>query len=815
MALLDIFRKKEVKRAGMITGYAQDAPDRDVRGLLSAYNEIYSLFGIVLRIATAVGEVKWRLYKGSERSERSQVSDHPILKLLDYANEFQTGQEIIELLSIHMDLTGRGYWWLPKNGLGVPGEIWVIPPHLMKPVSDKGKFIAGYVYQMGFERIPFDKNEIIRFPMPDPLNQLGGTGYAQAAVVELDTESYAGKWNRNFFYNSARPDGAILTEEDLTPEQFEQLKQQWQSRHGGLSKAHKVAILEGGMKYQQIQMNQKDMDFASLRKSTRENLMFAFGMPQSVMGVSENVNKANAEAGDYTFARWLIKPRLTRIKNKLNEALLPMFPKAQGVEIDFDEVVPETIEQKKALAETGVKTGFMTINEGRKINGLDPISGGDVLLIPLNMIPSPIDSIEAPENPPEPKSKGFTDEQKDYKWKNFIIKTQKGEFIIKRLLQTFWKGQAGEVISNIKNTGSIDYLFSDSKNDKKLYDRLSFAIDSIYYNAYDDAEEEVRGNKQFGERNIEAEEWIKQHAFESVKSINQTTKERLRKTLREGFINGEDSKQLSNRVLASYKKANITRARTIARTETIAASNQAALLSYKNSGIKRVEFYVALDERTCEDCMEYQGKELSLSDAEGLIPIHPNCRCTYIPLVMEGDVSEIPEPAGGLTGDKWKESLNRDEKQALSYWQGSGYERIREAQQSGKLTGSMRGVVKNMESALSKAKPYKGEVFRGINSLNANSFKTISNTKQFKWNAFSSGASNEKAATRFLRGEKGRSVMFRIQNKTGVDITPLLKGESEVLMKKNATFNVISKEMKTYTVGKDKFDALEMVLVEV
>lgn len=378
-------------------------PERNVSGYLSAYADIYSLFGIALRIATAVGEVKWRLYKGSERSERSQIAQHPILTLLDFANEFQTGQEVMELTQLHIDLAGKAYWYLPKNRLGVPGEVWVLPPHLIKVVSSKERFISGYMYQAGQESIPLKASDVIRFPMPDPANPLGGIGFVQASAVELDSESYAGKYNRNFFYNSARPDAVLEYEEKLSDEEFERLRHQWEAKYGGLNNAHKVAILEGGVKYKQIQVMQKDMDFIQLRKMTRENLLFAFGMPLSVMGITENVNRANAEAGDYTFARWLIKPRLIRIKNKLNEQLLTMFPQAKGVELDFDEVVPETVEQKKLLAESGVKAGWMTINEARKLNGLDPVPTGDVFLIPMNLIPSSIDELMPPPEPEEPQ----------------------------------------------------------------------------------------------------------------------------------------------------------------------------------------------------------------------------------------------------------------------------------------------------------------------------------------------------------------------------------------------------------------------------
>ena len=191
--------KQEISRR---FGYASSwvsPPERDSRGLMAAYGEVYSLFGISLRIATAIGEVKWRLYRGNDRGERNQVTEHPILKLLDYANEFQTGGEIMELTALHRILAGKAYWYLPRNALGVPAEIWVIPPHLISPVKSQREFISGYVAQVGNETIPFSKNEIIWFPMPDPLNAYGGIGYAQAAAIELDSELYASKWNRSFF----------------------------------------------------------------------------------------------------------------------------------------------------------------------------------------------------------------------------------------------------------------------------------------------------------------------------------------------------------------------------------------------------------------------------------------------------------------------------------------------------------------------------------------------------------------------------------------------------------------------------------------
>ena len=371
-------------------------PDRTTEGFLRSYGEIGWLYAVVFRIALGCGEVKWRLYNGSERSERTQISKNPILTLLDHINPFQTSNEFIELHTIYQDLVGECFWILNYNALGEPAEIWIPYPTKMSVVPDKQKFIKGYIYDIGENAIPFEPNEVIHFKYPNPLNQYRGLGPAQSIGIDLDAEIYSGKWNRNFFYNSARPDGVIEFDYNLSDEQFAKLKEQWSEKYKGVSKAHQVGLLEGGGKYKQIQNTIKDMDFSQLKRLNRDVILGVYGMPLSVMGISENVNKANAEAGDYTFARWIVKPRLDRIKHKLQEQLIPKFRKSDNLEIDYDEVVPETIDQKKELAESGMRAGYLTINEARKLRGLAPLPNGDVLLVPLNLIPTPVGKLSAP-----------------------------------------------------------------------------------------------------------------------------------------------------------------------------------------------------------------------------------------------------------------------------------------------------------------------------------------------------------------------------------------------------------------------------------
>ena len=369
-------------------------------GMLGLYQNVGWLHAVVFRIALGCSEVEWTLFDTTNQDKPKQIFKHPILTLLKLVNPFQTSNEFIALDTIYNELIGESFWALNFNALGEPAEIVLPYPNKMSVVPAANfPFVKGYVYGTGADAVPFDVNEIIHFKYPNPLNQYRGLAPARAIGINLDAEQNADKWVNQFFYNSARPDGVIQFDYNLSDEQFDKLKKQWSEKYKGVSKAHQVALLEGGGKYLQIQNTIKDMDFANLKQKNRDVILGVFGMPQSVMGISENVNKANAEAGDYTFARWIVKPRLDWKKAKIQEQLIPKFRKTENLQIGFKEVVPETAEQKRMDAESGLRAGYKTINDARKITGDDPLPPeiGDVLLIPLNLIPTPIKGKEIRE----------------------------------------------------------------------------------------------------------------------------------------------------------------------------------------------------------------------------------------------------------------------------------------------------------------------------------------------------------------------------------------------------------------------------------
>lgn len=605
-------------------------PAYTTQDYLSAYSTVGWWHAVVFRIALGLSEVKWTLFDVSNREKPKQIYEHPILDLLHLCNHFQTSEELIALDTIYMESLGESFWVLNPNRNGEPTEIVLPYPQIMSVVPAKDfPFVKGYVYGVGANAVPLDVDEVIHFKYPNPLNQYRGLGQAEPIGINLSAERNADKWVDQFFYNSARPDGVIQFDYTLSNEQFEKLKTQWAEKYRGVSKAHQVALLEGGGKYIQIQNSVKDMDFPNLKQKNRDMILGVEGMPLSLMGITENVNKANAEAGDYTFARWVLKPRLDWKKAKLQEQLIPKFQNSKNLKLGFEEIVPETAEQRRLDAESGMRAGYWTINEGRIATGKDPLPGdvGDVLLLPLNLIPTPIKSqpkpppTEQPEEPTEMAFKGYTSEQKVEIWNRFAQKTLRQEEAFRRVFGHIFDEQKKSITDAFEKAGQLP----NDLNDEQTAKRFEPTIEMVYASGFEDALP-----KQADLLDEHALEWIATRSLLLAKSINATTLLSLRKQLEIGFAAGESIQQLTKRIEGYFTSNAKYRAEMVSRSEVIAASNEGALYRYEQAGVEKAEWLTSRDGQVCPECDPMDGQQIPVKEASGKIPLHPQCRCTWL-----------------------------------------------------------------------------------------------------------------------------------------------------------------------------------------
>lgn len=126
-------------------------------------------------------------------------------------------------------------------------------------------------------------------------------------------------------------------------------------------------------------------------------------------------------------------------------------------------------------------------------------------------------------------------------------------------------------------------------------------------------------------------------AFSNLQGITQEMDKQVSSVLARGIIDGLSAKVIAKNINDRVSKIGLTRSRLLARTEIIAAHADATLNMYQEAGVEGVEvmaeFVTAGDDSVCPECEALEGKVYTIERARGLIPVHPQCRCSFLPLL--------------------------------------------------------------------------------------------------------------------------------------------------------------------------------------
>lgn len=377
------------------------ARDRDTQ--MRAIESNGTLWQIVHRTSTSLASVKFHLYRQTPdvevTTDRVEVFRHPALDLMRRPNKFMSGYRLKETVQQHLDLTGEGYIVAAKVGR-LPIELWPVMPTRIEPVPSSTKFLAGWIYTgPNGEQIPLECDEVIQIKMPHPRDPYRGLGPVQSMLTNLDAAKYSVEWNRNFFLNSAQPGGIIQVDKRLDDEEWRELVYRWNEQHKGVSRSHRVAVVEQGEWITNAQ-TMVDMQFAELQTQSRDRLLESFGIAGSMIGVVEDVNRANAEAGKAMFAEYLTVPRADRWRDEVYAGVLDMYTPlgtGDGVEFDYDSPVPADLVLENQTRDSQTK-GALALVQG----GWEPDDALDAVGLPAMRHTGVVPALAQPPLAPVP-----------------------------------------------------------------------------------------------------------------------------------------------------------------------------------------------------------------------------------------------------------------------------------------------------------------------------------------------------------------------------------------------------------------------------
>lgn len=366
----DRSEKVNYRQIGQNTYGAGTPPDiyGDSVNAIASYPIIY---GAVTAISDAIAALEIKIYEVNG-GEREEVSDHPFYQLFKKPNPHQGSFEFLEQMSQTLDVFGNVFISIEK--IGGEYELYLLDPTYVAIIPDAKIKVKEYRYNINGDIVKYKPEEMIHVKMVDLEDGYYGRPPLSVAGDVLTFEANRLAYANQFFVNGAIPSGVLETENSLGETLLRKLRGDWTRIHQGNTNSHKIAILQGGVKYKPIASPLKDLDFSALKKLSKDDILQIFKMPESILGNLDSTGSAEGKDALTAFWRSCISPRLKRIESALNRGLaVEMFGEGATI-FEFNlKSVQALQEDKKDQAKYLVDlvgASVITPNEARAERGL-------------------------------------------------------------------------------------------------------------------------------------------------------------------------------------------------------------------------------------------------------------------------------------------------------------------------------------------------------------------------------------------------------------------------------------------------------------
>jgi len=355
-----------------------------------------AVWACVNLIAQTVATLPFRIYRKGQNNNRQQLENN-----LDYVLNYEPSPDyhaftFKELMTASATLHGNAYAEIVRDSSGAATSLYYIPATQVQPYWDTVTESVWYAIYQGDYR---HSEPYMGLPAARMLHLLGlgWDGLVGYSPIHLQRESIglhlAGqRYGASFFKNGGRPAGILKFPNKLSPEAKDNLRRTWEGFHAGTSNTGRVAILEGGLEYSQLQINPDEAQFIETQKYSREEIASIFRVPASMIGAADPSD--NVEAVSLEFLR-SIQPWLVRWEMEINRKLIGRMD--EYCEADTRTVLRTDLKTRYESYALGRQWGFLSVKDIREAENMpSDIPGMEEYLKPMNMEPLDAMPVEQP-----------------------------------------------------------------------------------------------------------------------------------------------------------------------------------------------------------------------------------------------------------------------------------------------------------------------------------------------------------------------------------------------------------------------------------
>lgn len=373
----------------------------------ASYAAIYRaqlwVYVVARKLALGTARLPFKVYERDGADDRTEARDTPFAQLMRRPNPKHDPFFFWLWTASTAEVYGEAMWAKIRDGRGSPVELWPLHPVNVRVDENGGDVVYLFTGNSGTEpQFLIPARDVVHFKAYNPDTTLRGMSPLEPLRQTLVNEDAARRATSSFWQRGARPAVALSHPGTLSDSAAKRLKLRWDEVAAGADRTGATVVLEEGMKPEILSLNQEEAQYINTRKLNREEVCASYDVPPPVVHILDHATYSNITEQMRSMYRDTMAPRLGLYESAIDTQLRPDFAADDSLYGEFllDEVLRGDFEVRAQAKVSLISTAQLTPNEGRKMDNLPAIEGGDRLYINSAFIPLDEVSSRTTPNPP-------------------------------------------------------------------------------------------------------------------------------------------------------------------------------------------------------------------------------------------------------------------------------------------------------------------------------------------------------------------------------------------------------------------------------
>lgn len=346
--------------------------------------KLSAVYACVYVLSSSVSQLPLHV-KRKSGDKVDTVKDHPAYYLLhDSPNAWQTSYKLREYAQSSVLLYGNAYIHIVRDKNGGVVSLESLEPWKVQLLKNGSRYV--YAYYGDDKTMSLSPDDVLHIKSLGPSIKTGKSviqTHAETIGLGLDARKFAS----GFFGGNARPAGILSVKTPLNSNAWENFKKMWQTAQEKLrSEENKTILLPAELDYKALTVSPVDTELLSMMKLNRSEIAGIFNVPAHMINDLEKATFSNISEQTIQFIRFSVMPWVVNWEQELNRKIFTEAERKAGYFVKFNlaGIMRGTAGERATFYHAAITDGWMSRNEARQLEDMNPVDGLDEMLVSVN-----------------------------------------------------------------------------------------------------------------------------------------------------------------------------------------------------------------------------------------------------------------------------------------------------------------------------------------------------------------------------------------------------------------------------------------------